>query len=630
MRSRRWLILVPSALIASVAALMPYPLPHANYEEAENIGASTRMLLSAILSPWSLETGLLENASRVLRLAGLLLPEPLNERLSGLLNLTIKVQEHLREARELLEECDSKLNSSLLEEAEDLLARAESELVECNATLVKVRVVVLDLVRSYPVARDLVEPRLDALEKTVDLAWMYYRRLRESYDEMLRALLVESRITINLDRGVVKPGEYVKADGLASSLEGEPLSGIVEVDVVSGGSVHSRRVVKVEEGVYELLLEAPMIPGSYTVIATFKPEAGNVRGSRSEPARLVVEPYTTLMNVSCMSECYPGSEVVIWGSVTAVVDGGYLPSGILRVEAFGKVLESMVRGNFTVRVGVPYYVEPGEYSAKIAFKPFSKAFSKQSLSLLVKVVEPPYKSRLLASKPLVVLSGLPLKVSVEVVCSRVSRFKLLVVSERGAMAIAKAYSNTPLEVEVPMPVDAWSGIHEFELLAIPLDPQVKYSRYTLRVVVLNTPSLLTVLIGGVLTALTLLRLPLRGVSLSRAIKAARRLEKLTAERSLTPVRVSGLRGLFRALVNRAEALACSMLGVRVKVSDTHREILWKIREKGWPHVGLLTWMVKMFERVYYGLKEVGAEESSAFKRAYVRIVVALKGGERGG
>ena len=93
-----------------------------------------------------------------------------------------------------------------------------------------------------------------------------------------------------------------------------------------------------------------------------------------------------------------------------------------------------------------------------------------------------------------------------------------------------------------------------------------------------------------------------------------------------PLRALSVRDLLRFLINRLESAVCRVVGVEVRPSDTHREVVARLRERGWPLTWVFAVMVVIFERVYYGLRRVTRLDAEVFRRGYVRIMREVRRG----
>ncbi len=602
------------ALIAlALAALASYPLPHANYWEARSAAPSLAPLLSSILAPWSPVTGELANVSMILRLSSLL-PVPLRYRLEALLNLTLELQEGLANATLLLDECSEALNASLLDEARQVLEEAWNVLTGCDVTMAKIRLIAVDLWRSYPASRQILEPRIEALGERLRGAWLRYHSLLAEFRSVEEEAVVESCITLNLDRGVARPWEPVRAWGTVSIEGGMEPRGVVELRL---GDL--RLQAEVINGSYEAVLTAPERPGVYRVEAVYRPLARGVRGSTCS-AQLRVEPYPTELEASGGSG-YPGGFALIRGSVASPA-AGRQPAGVLVVEWMGTRLKLRVERGFEVKLDLPYYVEPGTYRARLLFKPFSPAFTSSRAEVSLAVLEPPYASSLEVSAPWIVLSGSTARAWVRVKCPCNATFRVLVKTPYSAVAI-KVRAGEAVAVALPVPVDAWTGEIRVEAVAVPLNPLVRYSRASSRMFILNTVSV--AVLAAALAAALILALRGRARAAPAPVAVVER-PQAVAMGVREPLRALSVRDLLRFLINRLESAVCRVVGVEVRPSDTHREVVARLRERGWPLTWVFAVMVVIFERVYYGLRRVTRLDAEVFRRGYVRIMREVRRG----
>ena len=605
---------------------------HMNYDEVEEARVPILPLFKLIFERLLIdEEGIIRNSTLVLSLLKELpIPTVLKTRLDALVNYVSLFNETCSSIEHQLNLMQGLIKEGNLSQARKLRSDIDSLFDNATVTLIKVRIILNDIQRTYPIVKSVVEPRINYLEERLD-------KLRNRYNKVLHEIEIlsqEYQVRINtlinatLFPSKAYPGDNVSVYGFLFTENGEPLSSRLTVELRGFFKVITRTN---KHGYFRLTFRAPSIPDEYYVIVKYVPENLTYKASYALMKLRVMPFKTSIKIVNYTKALYPQERIIIEGVIES---NSPKVKGFIILTMDGITSEVTIRtSSFKAYLTLPYYIKEGLHELKVSFIPKVPFLEPSQSNVTILVMNPPHGLKLKVTHPALLISTNSITVHVTPTSELESKLMIIVklVTMRGRTISSRAViikANQEHHLTLTYSPNIISNYYRIEVLAIPQNPLIKYTRYIGTLYIINFQSLLMTLLT--LLAIVLLATRALATRVTRkppekavTIRELAKMEAMLEEVEKLPEELHEPRTLRKTL-NLLEAFLARVLNIRFSLSMTHREFSEEVKKKN-PLIGsLLTSMVLIFERAYYGLKKLKVLEILFLRSAYEKILKLLK------
>ena len=625
------LIILSSSLLI-VSTMSKSPIKQVNYDEYKAVNTPLLPFMKTLFYTYLIhEKGYVVNytiSQHLIRIVPI--PPSLKYRLTSLSKYLFNFNNTCNSILNNIDRMETCIKEGNLTGAYEFIKITNILFENATITLLKIKIVVDDISRTFPQVRDLIRNRISALEDRLNSLKTRFNSLVEQLKYLRNTYLSRIKTIINatIIPNIVYPYENVKIIGTLLSQNGEPIANSSIQIIISNTIFKIARTNN--EGVFYTTFKAPLIPGIHTVIIKFTPSNLTYKPSYCI-LNLKVKPFKSAIKILEFNKTiYPLQYLTVKGEIISPINETY---GKVYIIIGNVKFTFIIHGtNFTIRIPIPYYFDKGYYKVYLRYTPLVKYLLPASTSFKIKVLNPEEKIKLDVFYPSIVipLKNIDLYVTPHTSISCNVTLLVQLLSSNGSAIYTvtiKSKANENTKVIIKIPFDIPSNMYHVKIIAIPDSYKVQYTYKEVSLYIINIYSLLivaTILITSSLLVSRFYRREVREVRRPKIVLVEKPTIKVKREEIKEIRQLKIEKGTMREALSLLEKILAKIFRIELKPSMTHREFCRKIALKNGLIASLLFNIIVLFEKFYYGLKELTYFEVLLMKSIYDKLIKILK------
>lgn len=604
---------------------------HVNYDEVKERQTPILLLFKLIFYKLLIsEEGIVGNLTLVRSiLREVPIPFSLKVRLDAFLDYMNSFNETCMKIEVKLNVIEGLIKEGNISQAKEHCNEISPLFDKATLTLIKIEIVLDDIYRTYPAVKRIVEPRIDYLRERLEKLRSRYRGILSEIEALVQeyGARINTLIHATLTPPIAHPGDDIRIHGRLSTEHDEPIPySYLRIELKGC----FRSLVKTDQhGYFKLAFKAPLLPGNYSVVIKYVPRNLTYKSSYTLVRFKVIPFKSSIRIVSYTKTLYPRERLLVKGVIesnSSIVEGTIVLSTRYAVSR-----TSIDNPSFIAHLTLPYNVQEGTYKVRVIFMPRVSFLEPSESEVMILVKEPPYELKLETAHSAFLISIIPVTIQVSSASEVESDLTLIMrLTTMSGHAISSrtvtVKTNRTYQLTLPYPLSLVTGYYKVEVVAIPKNPLVKYTKCVSSLYIVNFQALLTAsVLFTIIVLLTtrVLRTGAREIPKRPAvIREPIEVEAISEEVKELPEMLHKP-GTLRRMLNLLEALLARTLNIRLTPSKTHREFSKEVRERNAIIGSLLMGIVVIFEKVYYGLKKVRVSEVFTLRLAYEKILSIL-------